>query len=161
MSWKVVDLGVRSTGARSDVGFKIRVWEDDRIADLRRCRWVSWKVVRSCTGESCKVQRSRSEILQNIHGAYSLRRFTSSRVCYAARAPICRDVMHIYPAQVYNPSNLSTSSSLPEIGRTRYKHSQYRITSANQPHLAVKRVTYLPGLLFCDLITSFQSVQRY
>jgi len=36
VSWKVVDLGVRSTGARSDVGFKIRVWEDDRIADLRR-----------------------------------------------------------------------------------------------------------------------------
>ena len=68
-----MDLGVRSTGVRSDVGFKILVWEDDRIADLRGCGWVSWKMVRSCTGESCKVQRSRSEILQYTYGAYSLR----------------------------------------------------------------------------------------
>ena len=44
-------MGVRLRGVRSDVGFVRNVWEDDRDAyDLRGCRWILWKVVRTIHG---------------------------------------------------------------------------------------------------------------
>jgi hypothetical protein len=48
-----VGLGVRLTGVRSDVGLNDTCFgRMISIHDLRRCKWVLWEVVGSCTGES-------------------------------------------------------------------------------------------------------------